>query len=101
MSLHQPIIPPFLILAIIVAGTLLIPISISTLQQKVYAIQIRTDTEPRSVAMFSSNLAPYNQTSNQIEIMEPSTTSSISEKLSKGITPDGTITPLNTYKIKT
>ncbi|MGA8404219.1 MAG: hypothetical protein WB664_05315, partial [Nitrososphaeraceae archaeon] len=80
---------------------LLIPISISTLQQKVYAIQIRTDTEPRSVAMFSSNLAPYNQTSNQIEIMEPSTTSSIPEKLSKGITPDGTITPLNTYKIKT
>ena len=73
----------------------------STLQQKVYAIQIRTDTEPRSVAMFSSNLAPYNQTSNQIEIMEPSTTSSIPEKLSKGITPDGTITPLNTYKIKT
>jgi len=89
----------FLILAIIVAGTLLVPISISTLQLEVYAIQIRTDTEPGSVAMSSFDLAQDNQTSQQIDIMEPSTTSSIPEKLSKGITPDGTITLLSTYKI--
>ena len=86
------------IMAFIAAAILLIPISIFTVQQQVYAIPIQTDTEPGSATMSSSHLAPDNQTSNQVDI-EPNTTSSIPEKLSKGIIPDYTITPLNTYKI--
>ncbi len=56
-------------------------------------------SNPRSITMTPSNLIPDNQTSNQTK-SESNTTSTLGEKLSKGIITDNTITtPPPTYKV--